>query len=39
MVADFLKFRGGYVIEFRQFLNSCEVIEQFLGRQIDLSRL
>jgi len=39
MVADFLKFRAGYLTEFRQFMNSCDAIEQLLGRPIDFSKL
>ncbi len=33
---DFLRFKDGELIEFRQFMNSFDVIEQVLGREIDV---
>jgi ketosteroid isomerase-like protein len=34
IVADFLKFRDGRVIDFHQFMDSLDAMEQFLGRKI-----
>lgn len=39
IVADFLRFREGRVIEFRQFMDSIDATEQWLGREIDFSKL
>jgi ketosteroid isomerase-like protein len=36
MVADFLEFRDGRVIKFRQFMDAIEATEQWLGREIDI---
>ena len=33
-VADFLRFKDGRVIEFREFANSFDVVEQALGREL-----
>ncbi len=33
-VADFLRFRDGRVIEFREFANSFDVVEQALGHEL-----
>jgi ketosteroid isomerase-like protein len=38
-VADFLRFRGGLVVEFRQFMDSFDATEQWLGKEIDVSML
>jgi ketosteroid isomerase-like protein len=38
MVADFLKFRDSRVIEFRQFMDGIEATEQWMGREIDISK-
>jgi ketosteroid isomerase-like protein len=35
-VANFLRFRGGRLIEFREFSNTFDVVEQALGRELDL---
>jgi len=35
-VANFLRFRDGTLIEFRQFSNSFDVVEQALGRELQL---
>ena len=39
MVADFLRFNAGRIIEFRQFMDSWEATEQWLGKEIDVSKL
>lgn len=39
VVADFLRFRLGRVVEFRQFMDSLDAAEQWLGREIDLTKL
>jgi ketosteroid isomerase-like protein len=31
-IADFLRFRNGRVVEFREFTNTFDVVEQALGR-------
>jgi ketosteroid isomerase-like protein len=31
-IADFLRFRDGRVVEFREFTNTFDVVEQALGR-------
>jgi ketosteroid isomerase-like protein len=36
-VADFLRLSGGRVIEFREFANSFDLVEQALGRFIEVS--
>lgn len=36
-VANFLRFQDGQVIEFREFSNTFDVVEQTLGREIDLN--
>ncbi len=38
MVADFLRFRDGRIIEFRQFMDAIDATEQWLGREIDISK-
>ncbi len=38
MVADFLEFSDGRVIRFRQFMDAIEATEQWLGREIDISK-
>lgn len=35
-VANFLRFQDGRVIEFREFANTFDVVEQALGREIAL---
>lgn len=35
-LANFLRFRNGRLIEFREFANTFDLVEQALGRWIDL---
>ncbi|MER8284561.1 nuclear transport factor 2 family protein, partial [Acinetobacter baumannii] len=35
-VANFLRFQDGRLIEFREFSNSFDVVEQALGRELTL---
>ena len=35
-LANFLRFRNGKLIEFREFANSFDLVEQALGRWIDV---
>ncbi|HVZ53844.1 MAG TPA: nuclear transport factor 2 family protein [Pseudolabrys sp.] len=35
-VANFLRFKDGQVIEFREFLDSFDAVEQALGRELEL---
>jgi ketosteroid isomerase-like protein len=35
-VANFLRFQDGKLIEFREFTNSFDVVEQALGRELEL---
>ena len=35
-LANFLRFRNGRVIEFREFANTFDLVEQALGREFDL---
>ena len=35
-VANFLRFQDGKLIEFREFANSFDVVEQALGRELQL---
>jgi ketosteroid isomerase-like protein len=35
-VADFLRVRDGRVIEFREFFNSFDMVEQALGRELEV---
>lgn len=35
-IANFLRLRDGRVVEFREFANTFDVVEQVLGRYIDL---
>ncbi len=35
-LANFLRFRNGKVIEFREFANTFDLVEQALGREFDL---
>jgi ketosteroid isomerase-like protein len=35
-VANFLRFQDGKLIEFREFTNSFDVVEQALGRELRL---
>jgi ketosteroid isomerase-like protein len=35
-VANFLRFQDGKLIEFREFANSFDVVEQALGRELDI---
>jgi ketosteroid isomerase-like protein len=35
-VANFLRFQDGRLIEFREFSNSFDVVEQALGRELNL---
>ncbi|MBX9778228.1 MAG: nuclear transport factor 2 family protein [Xanthobacteraceae bacterium] len=39
VVADFLRFRLGRIVEFRQFMDTLDAAEQWLGREIDLTKL
>lgn len=39
VVADFLRFRLGRIFEFRQFMDTLDAAEQWLGREIDLTKL
>jgi len=36
-LANFLRFRNGKLIEFREFANSFDLVEQALGRWIEVS--
>jgi ketosteroid isomerase-like protein len=36
-VADLLRLQDGKLIEFREFLNTFDAVEQTLGRQLQLS--
>jgi len=38
MVADFLRFRGDRVLEFRQFMDTLDAVQQWMGRQIHIPR-
>ena len=33
-IADFLRFRDGRLVEFREFMNTFEVVQQVLDRQL-----
>lgn len=33
-IANFLRYRGGRLIESREFINSFDVVEQALGREL-----
>jgi ketosteroid isomerase-like protein len=35
-LANFLRIEDGRVIEFREFANTFDVVEQVLGRELDL---
>lgn len=35
-VANFLRFAGGRVIEFREFANTFDVVEQVLGHELNI---
>jgi len=35
-IANFLRYRDGKLIEFREFVNSFDVVEQALGRELSL---
>jgi ketosteroid isomerase-like protein len=35
-VANFLRFQDGQLIEFREFTNSFDVVEQALGRELQI---
>lgn len=35
-IANFLRFADGKLIEFREFMNSFDAVEQALGRELDL---
>ena len=35
-LANFLRFRNGRLVEFREFMNTFDLVEQALGRWIDL---
>jgi len=35
-IANFLRFQDGKLIEFREFVNSFDVVEQALGRELSL---
>jgi ketosteroid isomerase-like protein len=37
MVADFLQFQNGRIIEFRQFMDSFDATEQWLGKELQNS--
>lgn len=36
-LANFLRVRDGRVVEFREFANTFDIVEQALGREIELS--
>ena len=38
MFAHFLRFRDGRIIEFREFLDSFDAVEQVLGREIEITK-
>jgi ketosteroid isomerase-like protein len=33
-IADFLRFRDGRIVEFREFTNTFDLVEQALGRML-----
>ncbi len=35
-IANFLRLEGGQLIEFREFTNTFDVVEQALGRELDV---
>jgi ketosteroid isomerase-like protein len=35
-IANFLRFQDGKVIEFREFANTFDLVEQALGRELNL---
>jgi ketosteroid isomerase-like protein len=35
-IADFLRFRDGRLVEFREFANTFDVVEQALGRELPI---
>jgi ketosteroid isomerase-like protein len=35
-IADFMRFRGGRIVEFREFANTFDLVEQALGRFIEV---
>jgi ketosteroid isomerase-like protein len=37
-IADFLQFRNGRLVEFREFCDSFDVVQQALGRYIELGQ-
>lgn len=38
LFAQFLRFRDGRVVEFREFMDSFDAVEQVLGREIEISK-
>lgn len=36
MLAQFLRFRGGHIVELREFMDSFDAVEQVLGREINV---
>lgn len=39
LLAHFLRFREGRIVEFREFMDSFDAVQQVLGREIDLSKV
>jgi ketosteroid isomerase-like protein len=35
-IADFLRFRDGRIVEFREFTNTFDLVEQALGRMLPI---
>jgi uncharacterized protein len=38
MIAHFLRFRHGRIVELREFMDSFHTVKQLLGRELDLDR-
>jgi len=38
LVAHFIRFRKGLIVELREFMDSFDAVQQVLGREIDLSK-
>jgi ketosteroid isomerase-like protein len=36
MIAHFLRFRNGRIVELREFMDSFHTVKQLLGRELDL---
>jgi ketosteroid isomerase-like protein len=35
-IADFMRFRGGRIVEFREFANTFDLVEQALSRFLEV---